>query len=75
MVEIEDAASWAGAVLRGLEHMETLRVDLPPSGPLILNLGDQAALNMVANAGLTRAFMREFAAYTQNGAFDFAWDD
>ena len=75
IVEATDAAAWAEALERGCFHLNELKVDLPPRGPLVLNLGEHEGLNALANGGLTRAFAAEFRAYLQRGAFDFAWDD
>ena len=75
IVEATDAADWATALERASFHLNELKVDLPPRGPLVLNLGEHEALNALANGGLTRGFAEEFRAYLQRGAFDFAWDD
>jgi hypothetical protein len=75
IVEATDAAAWAEALERGCFYLNELKVDLPPRGPLVLNVGEHEGLNTLANGGLTRDFAAEFRAYLQRGAFDFAWDD
>jgi len=75
MVTAEDAANWADALDRVLEHMEALNIDLPHEGPGIINENMHPELNDLMNGGLKRDFVRAFRNYIRRGAFGFAWDD
>jgi hypothetical protein len=71
----EDAANWVTALGHALADMERLDIDLPHEGACVISENIQPALNLLANGGLKRDFMRRFAAYIRKGAFGFAWDD
>jgi hypothetical protein len=75
MVTAEDAANWADALNRALEHMESLNIDLPHEGPGIVNENMHVELNELMNGGLKRDFTRAFSTYIRRGGFGFAWDD
>lgn len=75
MVTTEDAAHWAEALERGLQHLEALDIDLKREGAIIISESVSPELHTLMNEGLKRPFIQAFIDYLRGGAFGFAWDD
>jgi hypothetical protein len=74
-VERDDAKAWAQALDRGAAHMEQLGIELPKTGPYLISESLTPEMHEVINGGVSVDFVRTFAAYLHEGAFDFAYDD
>jgi hypothetical protein len=74
-VEADDARAWGAALEACVSEMKADRFELPVlRSAILLREGMTVDQYRQANRGLTRQFLRSFAAFLQKGRFKFGWD-